>query len=1532
MRTGLSNLGGEAVVFRGVTVGVLLLLSLALVVTGTLAARNTCDVHYANKLGQAGSRLDAFYRGRANALFRLDRPVPLRFPAALWYFSKGDSTSVNTANILLTKAFNESTNPSSADAFYLAWIEHAYKEKLTSENQANITQLFSTFTPPASPEAAHFLGLAAQALFSDTPSARQALIAYLKQRGDEGWSSATNQHTLSLVVQGLNGLLAGSDNATIQTLAEMNLDVIMARFAALDVGGQFALVGGGDSLANNAFEPKQRPWYGWSQLFFTGSVNAFVEPTILLSGYCPNEAVRAIKSYRDDNSDAVLVSRDLVDNKRRYARITSDSVMASTADGDTPFTDEHGFLTRAGVWFKNGVFLTLSTRTSNDSTSASADAVPDDQGRLFAANNVILGRLGDPNNMCKEPHAYASRLDDVYNAADLPTPGAPVALEMDGHYFLLTFLGGAQLADVTERYRPMAGHIPSSYGTLGDPHHDQAMGDRGIIIFPKQQNGGLFALEAVPQTVIDNLNQRIDDQDDETYGGLDIIAALTTYSTTETSLTESGKTLTYKALDGRTYTYNPASGAGTPTLGQFSLRNTQLGSYAFLSTDGTSWTIRGELNSNAKALTLNFNDVTRTGDGLGDESSPPGGGATTPSTSLSFLAGSLLKDHDAYVLDCGDPADVLPNPPADSPVKKACVMRSGDTKTNGLVYDTTQDAPVTAILQELITYYPFSTEPSRVDATMCDDQMNNYADAAGLTFVKCGSIPLTSGSLSVWVDPAKGLLVFSTDANPFTSGWLDGLTDFLAGLFGAPADGVSLGQGVDAAYFLKEGKVNISAVRNGDAATLTYTGLGASVKPLLQNFGSRASYRAGGDEQRVLLDSINPAEFRQLTAALRPDTSAAPMVFKRFCGNGVVENPNDDGVHEECDDGNRANNDNCNNSCQLVGPPASQCQDLDGDGYNGSTSSCTQGTDCDDQPPANVEYNHTTGATCDGIDSATQCGEAPTSICPQCVHPSAGEICGDGKDNDCSGGADNGCVGGGTGGGTGEDYSCPAENTICSMVCGVESRPPQAGNPCPTDWRVNTTQGHYTFSTRTNKDGVAELKIDADGVPGLDQKSPDLVRCTLCEGALCKSGKDFTPIANQVLSLEFTHPNPSSSYKIFHDGGSANGDTYIQFQNGGWSISGSSSDANHGGYCWDMSGGSVSLSVPTPPHTCVPSGCPSDWSTPVKQGEYTFSWRWNEQGRPELKVQASGAEKDGHYCTLDGTRNGLYQRTLPLEIYRTTSGRVLLFDYLKQVGSNTDAAVFLDSVNEDGFTGWKLSYKDGGVTWVKDCWNTSGSGPLLQINPFNGPVCHLQDCKKDVDCDIASDYPPGQRAAHASTCQDVASGTKMCLYEFGCIGGRKGANDDGACGGTDGAGCFTPDTPVTLAEGTTTPISKVEQGDVVLGYDGTGFAPTTVQEVLVHPGAWGLLVVNGALHVTPDHMLRTTRGWIPAGELKLDDRLLSPDGEVPVTSITRQAFTGKVYNLHNKPYHNYVAGGVLVHNVKKSQFCEENPSLCTETH
>ena len=83
-------------------------------------------------------------------------------------------------------------------------------------------------------------------------------------------------------------------------------------------------------------------------------------------------------------------------------------------------------------------------------------------------------------------------------------------------------------------------------------------------------------------------------------------------------------------------------------------------------------------------------------------------------------------------------------------------------------------------------------------------------------------------------------------------------------------------------------------------------------------------------------------------------------------------------------------------------------------------------------------------------------------------------------------------------------------------------------------------------------------------------------------------------------------------------------------------------------------------------------------------------------------------------------------------------------------------------------------------------------------------------------------------------------------------GNTGSSGNSGGGGGGDGGGCFAPDTPVTMADGTTKPICEVEIGDEI--------AEGGIVLVL------GDFYVNDVYHldgvrVTASHVVKNDKGW-----------------------------------------------------------------------
>jgi predicted lipid-binding transport protein (Tim44 family) len=136
-------------------------------------------------------------------------------------------------------------------------------------------------------------------------------------------------------------------------------------------------------------------------------------------------------------------------------------------------------------------------------------------------------------------------------------------------------------------------------------------------------------------------------------------------------------------------------------------------------------------------------------------------------------------------------------------------------------------------------------------------------------------------------------------------------------------------------------------------------------------------------------------------------------------------------------------------------------------------------------------------------------------------------------------------------------------------------------------------------------------------------------------------------------------------------------------------------------------------------------------------------------------------------------------------------------------------------------------------------------------------------------------------------------------------------------------GCFLPDTPVLLANGTRRAIREVATGDTVLAFDAAGAAvPARVQTVLQHEVDSYLVVRTGTveLRVTEEHPFFVGHGTFKTiGTLRVGDTVWAHDGAgrlAPQTllAIERVKAHVTVYNLQTDEPHTYFADGLAVHN------------------
>jgi hypothetical protein len=180
------------------------------------------------------------------------------------------------------------------------------------------------------------------------------------------------------------------------------------------------------------------------------------------------------------------------------------------------------------------------------------------------------------------------------------------------------------------------------------------------------------------------------------------------------------------------------------------------------------------------------------------------------------------------------------------------------------------------------------------------------------------------------------------------------------------------------------------------------------------------------------------------------------------------------------------------------------------------------------------------------------------------------------------------------------------------------------------------------------------------------------------------------------------------------------------------------------------------------------------------------------------------------------------------------------------------------------------------------------------------------------------------------TCQSCSTDCGACggCGDGWCVGSETAFSCPDDCG-VELPPCFAAGTPITMADGTTKPIEEVIVGDKVLSYDPERGELVTgeVVHTLVHPESERLVVINGSLVTTSEHRFYVDGAWIPAEELDAGSPLLAiasaTDAAAPlatrVSSVGQiEAREGRIttYNFEVARWHDYFAGGVLVHNIK----------------
>ncbi len=137
--------------------------------------------------------------------------------------------------------------------------------------------------------------------------------------------------------------------------------------------------------------------------------------------------------------------------------------------------------------------------------------------------------------------------------------------------------------------------------------------------------------------------------------------------------------------------------------------------------------------------------------------------------------------------------------------------------------------------------------------------------------------------------------------------------------------------------------------------------------------------------------------------------------------------------------------------------------------------------------------------------------------------------------------------------------------------------------------------------------------------------------------------------------------------------------------------------------------------------------------------------------------------------------------------------------------------------------------------------------------------------------------------------------------------------------GAEKGGCFVGGTKI-LTPGGNVAIENLRVGDEILTREGdfsSSFVRAKIKKISSHL-ADGYFVINDNLKVTANHRLSVNNTWKHAGEIQINDILLtSVNKQEKVKSLKFIAEWGLVYNIELETLHTFFANGIYVHNEEK---------------
>ncbi len=191
-------------------------------------------------------------------------------------------------------------------------------------------------------------------------------------------------------------------------------------------------------------------------------------------------------------------------------------------------------------------------------------------------------------------------------------------------------------------------------------------------------------------------------------------------------------------------------------------------------------------------------------------------------------------------------------------------------------------------------------------------------------------------------------------------------------------------------------------------------------------------------------------------------------------------------------------------------------------------------------------------------------------------------------------------------------------------------------------------------------------------------------------------------------------------------------------------------------------------------------------------------------------------------------------------------------------------------------------------------------------------------CGGNISCGpncVSPDTCGGGGTANVCGCTSVLTSCSECCGTGTDNCGRTCTRST-CCGG--GGGCFPESEPVLMGDGTERAMGTLHEGDVVMTYDwGThALRPSPIAKIDRHEPQ-SLLLVNGRLHVTPNHPIyESSRGVIRADQLRIGDEIVNVTGSVargePVRTIVDIGVEGPVLTITPVNQQLFIVSGTVM--------------------